>query len=182
MGHRGRRREGADAPSGHGGQGSLDIGPAPEQQADGSPGLRRQMQAAGGGEGNAGGHLGDDPGETGVAKAFFHDEQGRVPPRFGVDDAAGVKAGGGEARSKKVLLAEHPENGTGTPGQNAGGEQGGSCGEFEVDAGSDNLVQRGQGQAAPRQRSVEGRDAERQRFGRGQRIALDPGNAGAKTL
>ena len=108
------RGERADAPSCNGGDGAFyivgvgDLGEAADEEADGSAGLGREMEAAGGGEGDAGGNFGDDAGEAGVPEAFFHDEEGGVAGGFGVDDPSGVESGGGEGWGEEVLLVEHP--------------------------------------------------------------------------
>ncbi len=183
MGDGGRRGLRADAPPGHGGEGALSLVLAAEQQADGAAGLGGEMEAAGGGEADPGRNLGHDAGEAGVSEGFLHDQEGGLAPGLGVDDAGGVEACGGECGGEEVLLLEDPEDGAGAAGEDAGGEEGGGCGEFEVDAVAGDFVEGGGGESSAGEGCVDEGDAEGEGLGvGGGRAAFDAGDGGAEVI
>lgn len=148
-----RRRERANTPARNRGHGTGELGPAAfgtAQQQRGDAGrLGGQLQPAGGGEGDAPGDFGHDPGEATLTQAFFHDEQSVFASCFGVDHAIRMQPGGGEAGRKQVMMFEHPEDGSSDAGQDAGSEQGGSGPVLEIGRLAGNLVQRAERQATP---------------------------------
>ena len=179
----GRHRPlGADSPPRHGGQRSVEM-PATQDEGHGSTGLCGQMQPARGGQGDAAGDFRNDASQAGMAQSFLHKRQDVVAIARGVDDPARVKSGCGQGWRKQVLPLQHPQHRPWPPSEQAGRKQRGSGGKLDVNAGPDNLMQGGHGQAATGQHAVDGWDAEWQCFGLcAVATALDPSEFAAELI
>lgn len=189
MRHRRSGGSGAEAPSRNGGEGALlggavvlgGPGLAAQQQRQGAPGLRGELQPARGGERHPNRDLGHHPGQPGMAQPFLHRQQSLMPPGLGVDHPGGVQAGGGKCGGEEIRPFEHPQYRAGMAGEDPGGEQGGRGSELRVDAVAGEFMESGEGKATAGQGGVDAGMTEGKRAGiRGWPGTLDPRDGGAK--
>lgn len=133
-----------------------------QQQRDGAPALRRQLQPAGGGHGHALG-LADHGAQPAMAQPFLHQlEQLGIVGSLGIEHPVRPKPHLREPRREQVAAAHHPQHGAPGARGDSGQEQRRRAIVGHVRPGACHLVQRIEREPTSGQHLVERRHAERQ--------------------
>lgn len=145
---------------------------AAQREAGHAPRLRRELQAARGGQAEAArgrdlAHGGADPARA--KRLLQHHQHALGRPGLGIDHPVRIEADGGERGGmggrEQARIGECPDDRTPRAGECAGGEQGGEGGVFGIRPAARDLMQRAAREAASGQMGVD-RGAQGQRAGR----------------